>query len=408
MSTSARAEGVGLTASTVLWLVACLSMLQPLATDLYLPALPGIARHFNADVATVQWTLSIFVAGFGLWQLVAGPLSDRFGRAPVILCGVATYCAASVLCMLAPTIDVLIAGRLLQAIGACSCLVGARGVVRDLLSPSEGARLLAAGATIMAVAPLLGPLIGAHLFIAFGWRSAFAALTFASLMLLAFTGLRLRETNLRLDRDALAPGPMLRTYARVARSPTFRAYTLAASTSYAGLFAFLSGSSFVLIGTYGMSGTAFGLSFALMVSGYMIGTIFCRRLLARVGVRHTIAVGACVQVFAGTTMAALALAGQHVPAAIIAPMFFYGISHGIVQPPVQSGAVAPFANSAGAAAALMGFTMMLIASLVGFLIGTTHDGTVYPLALAIWAASIATFVLAFTLVRRHGDVSQYR
>ncbi|MFZ5541698.1 MAG: MFS transporter, partial [Pseudomonadota bacterium] len=128
---TARLAATGLTATTVLWFTAGLSMLQPLATDLYLPTLPGIAAYFDTTVATVQWTLSIFVAAFGAWQLVAGPVSDRYGRYPVVVGGAFVYCGASVLAMFAPTIEVLIGARLLQAIGACSCLVGARGFVRD-------------------------------------------------------------------------------------------------------------------------------------------------------------------------------------------------------------------------------------------------------------------------------------
>jgi len=136
---SARLAAAGLSAPTVLWLVAGLLMLQPLSTDLYLPALPGIAAYFAADVATVQWTLTIFIAVFGLWQLAAGPLADRFGRLSVIYGGATAYLAGSVVCMLAPGIGVLIAGRALQAAGACSCLVAARAIVRDLYAPAEGA-----------------------------------------------------------------------------------------------------------------------------------------------------------------------------------------------------------------------------------------------------------------------------
>lgn len=407
MTSSARLAAVGLTAPTVLWLVAGLSMLQPLSTDLYLPTLPAIAGHFDASVASVQWTLSVFIAVFGVWQLVAGPLTDRYGRYPLITLGAAVYAGASLLCMMAPSMAVLIAARGVQAVGACTCLVGARGFVRDLYSPSEGARVLASAATIMSFAPLLGPLVGAQLAELFGWRAAFAALAVFSLVLAAFAALRLKETNVRLDPHALAPGPMLRNYARVMASPAFRAYTLTAAASYAGLFAFISGSSFVLMRTLGQSATAYAFSFALMVAGYLVGTLVCRRLLPRRGMQATIAAGAILQAAAGTTMAMLALAGVHVPFAISGPMFLYGLSHGLVQPPAQSGAVAPFPHSAGAAAALLGFTMMLIAAGVGAWIGASYDGTVYPLTLTVGACSLVTALIALTLVRRHGDVSHH-
>ncbi len=182
----ARLAAAGLTATTILLLTAGLSMLQPLSTDLYLSTLPGIATYFNASVASVQSTLWIFIAAFGSWQLVAGPLSDRFGRYPIVVAGAFTYCAASVLAMLAQSLEVLVAGRILQAVGACTCLVGARGFVRDLYSPTEGARMVANAATFMSLAPLVGPLIGAVLYVRYGWRSSFALLAAFSL-LIAFT-----------------------------------------------------------------------------------------------------------------------------------------------------------------------------------------------------------------------------
>jgi DHA1 family bicyclomycin/chloramphenicol resistance-like MFS transporter len=407
MSSAARLAAAGMTASTVVTLTAGLSMLQPLSTDLYLPALPSIATHFDVGVGTVQWTLSVFIGVFGVWQLVAGPLTDRFGRYPLITLGGFAYAGASLLCMLAPSIAVLVLGRALQALGACTCLVGARGFIRDLYTPSEGARTLASAATIMSLAPLVGPIIGAQLAIAFSWRATFAAVAVFSALLASYAALNLKETNLRRDPRALAPGPMLRNYARVLRSPAFRAYTLASASTYGGLFAFISGSSFVLMQVLGQSATAFSFSFSTMVAGYMIGTLVCRRLLPRHGMQRTTAVGASLQAAAGAAMAALALAGIHAPVAITAPMFFYGLSHGIVQPTAQSGAVAPFPGNAGAAAALLGFVMMLIAATLGAWIGASYNGTVYPLTLTIAACGISTALIAFTLVRRHGDVAHH-
>jgi MFS transporter, DHA1 family, multidrug resistance protein len=388
-----------LTTVRATFLVAVLSMLQPLSTDLYLPALPGIASAFDASTADVQWTLSAFIAAFGLWQLVAGPLSDRYGRRPAILGGALTYFVASLLCLAAPSVTALIAGRILQAIGACTCLVGTRGMVRDLYAPSTGA------ATFMSLAPLIGPLVGALLFEAFGWRSAFAALAaFAVFVLFACAAL-LKETRhghermLELDR-------VFAIYRTVAGSRSFRAYTLTAAASYAGLFAFLSGSSFVLIRVLGLSATQFALSFSVMVAGYLVGTLACRRLVNR-GLQRAIETGAAVQLAAGVALAAGALAGWHVAVAIVLPMFVFGVSHGLIQSPAQSGAVAPFRNAAGAAAALLGFLMMVAAAAVGVWIGASYDGTVYPLTLTIAACSVVTATTAFTLLRRHGDVSHH-
>lgn len=404
---NARIAAAGLTATTILLLTAGLSMLQPLSTDLYLSTLPGIATYFNASVASAQSTLWIFIAAFGTWQLVAGPLSDRFGRYPIVVAGAFTYCAASVLAMVAPSLEVLVIGRVLQAVGACTCLVGARAFVRDLYSPTEGARMLANAATLMSLAPLIGPLVGAALYVHYGWRSSFALLAAFSLLLACTAAFRLKETNARKNPHALSWAPMLRTYASVARSPAFRAYTLSAAATYACLFAFLSGSSFVLINILGQTPTVFALTFATMVTGYLIGTVICRRLLVMHGIQRTVCIGATLQAATGVTMAALALGGVHVPLALGGPIFFLGLSHGLIQPPVQSGAVAPFPHAAGAAAALLGFIMMLVATVVGIWIGASYNGTVYPLTLTICACALASATIAFTLVRRDGDISSH-
>ena len=228
-----------------------------------------------------------------------------------------------------------------------------------------------------------------------------------SLLLAAAAAARLTETNRRRNPNALRLRPMLRIYLDVARSPAFRAYTLASTATYGGLFAFISGSSFVLMQVLGVSAVAFGASFATMVAGYLVGTLICRSLVARRGLQHTVCAGAALQAAAGLTMALLVAAGVRVPASIVAPMFFYGIAHGMIQPAAQAGAMAPFPRSAGAATALSGFVMMATAALVGFWTGASYDGTMVPLALTICAASIASALIAFTVVRWHGDVAAH-
>ena len=311
----ARIAAAGLTATTILLLTAGLSMLQPLSTDLYLSTLPGIAQYFNASVASVQSTLWIFIAAFGIWQLVAGPLSDRFGRYPIVVAGAFTYCAASVLATFAPSLEALIVGRILQAVGACTCLVvraasyaicthrrKARGWLRmpNPDEPRASDRSFARRCTVW------------H----YGWRSSFALLAAFSLLLACAAAFKLKETNTRRNPQALTLTPMMRTYASVARSPVFRAYTLAAAATYACLFTFLSGSSFILINVLGQTPTVFALTFAMMVVGYLIGTVVCRRLLATHGLQRTVYVGATLQAVTGVTMAALALSGVHVPLAL--------------------------------------------------------------------------------------------
>lgn len=404
MSGQARSDGAALGATTTVWLVAALLMLQPLSTDLYLPTLPSIATEFDAAVATVQWTLSLFIASFAVAQLIAGPLSDRYGRYPVVLGGVSLYLVASLLCAFAPSIEVLIGARVLQALGACACVVTVRAIVRDLHEPAEGARLLAAAGTIMGLAPAIGPILGGLLTAYISWRAAFGLLATLGTVILIFMLLRLRETNRYRNPRALAPRVLVSNYLAVLRSPTFLAYTLGNTASYAGLFAFISGSSFVLIRVYGLSTAEYGFAFAASVAGYIPGTLICRRLMRGGDLRHTLQLGATLQVCAGVGVAVLALAGVHHVLAVVLPMFVYVIGHGIVQPTAQAGAVARFPQMAGAAAAVMGLIIQLTAAAVGMTIGATWNGTPYPMTLTVGCFGVASLAVALALVRRHGHV----
>jgi DHA1 family bicyclomycin/chloramphenicol resistance-like MFS transporter len=377
---------------TLVVLIGLYLMLQPLATDFYLASLPGLTRTFATTAATAQFTLSVFVLAFGLMQLVAGPLADRYGRRPVLLAGLALYVLACLACALAPTIGILIAGRFVQAVGCCAVVVVARAIIRDAFDPEHGARVLAQASTIIALGPLLGPILGSVLEVNFGHRAAFVVIGTIAAVLLVATLSRLPETNRHPDPRATRPQALAAGYAAVARSPAFRANTLAGAASYGGVFAFLSGSPFVLTQVLNVPTAWFGVCFALAVSGYLLGTILCRRLLARRSVIGTMRVGAALALIAAIAMVALAAAGMHHWAALVLPQFIYFMAHGINFPCAQVGSVAPFERRAGAAAGLFGFLLMIAASLIGIWIGASWNGTVYPLVLTIAAVALVVFV----------------
>lgn len=381
-------------------LIGCFLMLQPMSTDLYLASLPGLTRTFAASVATVQLTLSVFIVAFGTMQLAIGPLSDRLGRYPVTLFGIGVYVAASVACALAPSIGLLILARFFQAIGCCTVVVVARAIIRDVFDPLAGAKVMAQASTLLAIGPLFGPILGSFLEVRFGFRAAFAALAVCSGALLLATLAKLPETNPHLDATAIRPRALVRNYALVLRSPAFLSYALVGGASYGGLFAFISGSPFVLISVLGVPTAYFGFCFAFCVVGYLFGTIACRRLLARRGITRTLKVGACVSAAGGIAMALLAVAGFRHWAAILLPHFVYMFAHGINFPCAQAGAVAPFPRQAGAAAGVLGFLTMVLAGLVGWGIGASNNGTVFPLVLTVAAAGCIVFATVWGWVVR--------
>lgn len=389
-------------APLLLLITACL-MLQPLSTDLYLASLPGLASDFAVPAVTVQLTLSLFVLGFGSAQLVIGPLSDRFGRRPVLLWGLALYLAATLLCGIAASIQALIAARFLQALGACSGVVIARAIVRDAYAPEHGAKVIARSSSWLSLAPLIGPILGAYLQVAFGWRAAFAALALFAACLLAICLWRLPETNLRRDPRATDWSGLAANYRIVLGNAAFWAYALPGAFSYGAVFAFISGSSLALIQVLQVPTAWFGYCFAFGVSGYLLGTILCRRLLDAFGSQVAFRIGTTTSMAAGLLFLLLVTAGLAHWSLVLAAMFLMMGAHGINFPVAQASALSPFTHQAGTAAGLAGALNMLVAFGVGTLTGATHDGTLLPLASIACGMGILIFsaarLLSFTLAK---------
>lgn len=385
--------------TTLLWLITGCLMLQPLSTDLYLPSLPHLASYFSATPAAVQQTLSMFVIGFGTAQLVSGPLSDRYGRRPVLMGGLATYLIASIACALAPTIFLLVAARFAQAVGCCTAVVVARAIIRDAYTPADGARMIAKASSLLSLAPIFGPILGGYLQVSLGWRAAFGVHTLFCAVLAWAAWRWLEETNVHKNPAATRLIYLARSYAQIAVTPAFWAYTLPGALSYGAIFVFISGSSFVLIRILGVPTEYYGYCFAFGVLGYLAGTIVCRRLLGRIGLGPTLTAGTTLSLLGGLSYAALTLAGMHHWTVVLGCQFMIMCAHGINFPCAQAGAVAPFPQQAGAAAALLGFFTMLVALLVGTWIGVSYDGTLQPMALTSAGVVVLLFGSALMLAR---------
>ena len=380
-------------------LVTALVALGPLSTDFYLPALPSIASGLATDVAHTQLTLSVFLFGFAIGQLAYGPLSDRYGRRPVLLFGVAVYLVASVACIFAASIDALIVARFLQALGACAGPVLGRAVVRDIYGPHDSARMLSYVGTAMALAPLVGPVLGGWLAVWWGWRATFVFLAAYSVLLLLATACVLRETNLHMHPASGRAAGMWTNFAALLRDRRYRGVLMCNALAYAGLFAFISGSSFVFIDMFGFSPQTMGLAFGLMVSGYMTGTTLSGRLSRRLGPDRLMCTGTLLGVAAGTLMLGLALAGVHHPLAVMLPMWFSACSIGLVMPNAAAIAMAPYPHMAGSAASLMGFSQMGLAALAGVVVGHTLGGSVVPMALVIALMALGSLASYLVWVR---------
>lgn len=385
------------------FVVLALSMLlgiQPVTTDLYLPALPALTQQLGASVAQAQLTLSGLLLAFGLSQLVWRPVSDRFGRRPVLLVGLATYVVAAIGCTFAPSMEALLVGRIVQGVAMGASVMCARALVRDLYTPEAGARAISKGLSGLGVIACLSVPVGGLLAEFLGWRVALGALAVFGALTFGLIVWHFKETLPRRDPDALRPRKLLQTWGTILRHPTFRAFALLAASTYGGLFTLLAASSFVFIRLLGLSRLEYG---ALMMStalAYLVGTFLCRSLLRRFGVHKTVAIGGGLSLVGGSLLGVIGLFGPDRVWMLLPPVLIYMLGHGIHQPCGQAGAVGPFPQAAGAASALSGFLMMVFAFAMGQWLGANMDDSVLPLTNGLWFWGVVTAAVAWGLVGR--------
>ncbi len=376
--------------------------IQPLTTDLYLPSLPLIEREWQAPMEGLQLTMSALILSFGLAQLAWGPVADRFGRRPVLLSSLTLYAAASIGCGLATGIEWLVGLRAAQGALMAAAVVVGRATVRDLYEPHEGAQVMSRGMTGLGVIAVCSVPLGGWMAQSLGWRAALMANGAFGLLALSFVAVFLRETVARTDPRALHPGEMARRARIILSEPSFIAWAALASCTYSGLFVVLSVSSFVFIQTLGLSPMAYGLALGSNSVAYLVGTLWCRRWIAAHGLTGAVRRGALF-----TTLGALGLVavgwinGPWVPPLLLS-LWLVAFGHGIHQPCGQTGAVGSFPQMAGTASALAGFMLACGAFLVGLVLGWAFDGSVRFMAWGAGLGSLATALIACTLVQRQG------
>ena len=386
----------------VLTLSAALGI-QPVTTDLYLPALPALTAQFGAAMGQAQYTLSALLLAFGVSQLVWGPLSDRYGRRPVLLTGLTAYVVAAVGCALAASMLQLIVWRTLQGAAMGAVVMCARALVRDLYQGQEGARVMSKGMSGLGVLACASPALGGLLTQFYGAQAALLAVAVFGALALALVTLTFKETLQLKNPQALQPRTLISTWAGVIGNPTFLAFSALSVTSYAGLFTFLACSPFVLIGVLGLSKLQFGWAMFGVALSYLGGTFICRRLLLQLSVQQTVALAGGLSLVGGTLLGGLALAGVTSVWAILGPMMIFMMGHGVHQPCGQSGAIGPFPRAAGAASAMNGFFMMVAAFAMGSWLGWRLDGTVQPLANGVLFWSVLIALSAWLPVRKYGQ-----
>lgn len=377
--------------------------LQPVSTDLYLPALPGLALDLHASVAMVQYTLTGLLLAFGISQMLWGPFSDKVGRRPIMLFGLGLYVLAAAGCVMSTSIEMLIAWRVVQGAAMGAVITSARAVVRDLYQPLEGARIMSKAMTGLGAMACTSPPLGGFLSQHWGWQVALMSVVLYAAATLSLVAWRFEETLSSPNPNALHLPTMLRIWWEVLCHPTFRAFAVLSVAAYGALFTYLATSSFVFIQVLHLSGLQLGWILSSMSVVYITGTLVCRYLLRHIGMRKTIAWAGASSAFSGLCLCVLVYTDHASATGLVLAMYPMILAHGIHQPIGQSGAVGPFPLSAGAASALNGFLMMLAAFATGAWLGHSIDGTLFPLAhgVAFWGVVLA--LTAWTLVQWHGE-----
>ena len=371
------------------------------AMTVILPSMPALAIAFSSDKVTVQLTLTLYLAGFAAIQLVAGPLSDQYGRRPVLLGGLALFAVAGVACALAPSLEALMAARFLQGAGACVGMVVSRAIIRDYYDETNTARILGFGAMATGLAPLFAPIIGGYIEVWSGWRAVFWFATAYAIVVLAAAWYMQRETHTPSaagGRSVLSP---LHSYGELIRSGPFLAYVAAGGFSMAGFFTYLASVPYVFIGLLGMTPDVFGWVNTSYLVFYILGSFLTTRLTTTVGVPRLVAWGSGLVLGASALFTGLVLFGFSDVITIVASVCATAIFHGLIFPSALAGAVSARPDIAGAGAALAGFIQIAFGAAISSLMGVFVYDSALPVAATMLVLSILGLAAAGIVYHNH-------
>lgn len=371
--------------------------LSALNMNLILPSLPGISTYYQADYALVQLAVSGYLAVTGLLQLIIGPLSDRYGRRPVMIVSLCIFLVATALTPFAPSIEAFLAIRMLQA-AVVSGMVLSRAVVRDIVGPEQAASMIGYVTMGMTLAPMIGPALGGVMEELFGWQSVFALLFVFGLGAFVLLLTDLGETNHNRSSSMLA---QFGAYPELLRSRRFWGYSLTATFASGSFFSFLGGGPFVATRILDMEPSELGFYFVFIALGYMTGNFISGRFASRIGINRMMVTGCIIATFGMTVTLVLFLAGQWHPLSFFGPIFFLGLGNGVTLPSANAGIVSVRPHLAGSASGLGGAMMIGGGAALSALAGAimSPETGPYPLIIVMLISCVLSIFATLYVIR---------
>lgn len=395
----ARPARTAVAGTAIILILGTLSSFGPMSMDMYLPAMPTIEKDFLTTASNAQLTLSSFTIGFAVGPLLYGPLSDRFGRRPLLLFGIAFYVFAGLMCAVTESISALITLRFFQALGGAAGLVLTRAIVRDLWSGTESARILSLSLLIVSLSALIAPFIGGYLLKFFGWRSIFWLLSGYGVLTLALAWFALPETLPQARRQVTSFWQIIPQYFVVFRHRRAMGYMLCGGFSFAGMFAQLSGTPFVYIEVFGVAPEHYGFIFAVNIIAIMCGSWLNSQLVGRFGVRPMLQFGLAIALIGGTILAFCAWSGLGGLYGIAIPIALYMFPHNLVNANAASASLEYFPDIAGTASAVLGLIRFGTGASVGALVGLLYDGSALPMSFVLAGCGVGAILTYFLMTR---------
>ena len=375
-------------------ILVAISAIGPLALNIFMPSMPGLQAEFGISYGMAQLTLTLYLIGMAACQLIYGPMSDRYGRRPLLLGGMAVFVVASLLAAIAPTIHLLIAARLFQAIGGAAGIVLARAMVRDVYDRDKSASVISYVTMAFVMAPMVAPVLGGFIDKFAGWRADFWLMGALGAIVLAASWRNLPETHVNRGQDGAAIG-LIEGAARLFAMPRFRGYAITLAFASSVFFAFLGGAPHIMVDVLHRTPLEYGIWFATVSVGYMFGNFLSGQFTQRAGIDRMMLMGNGITLIGGMLGLAAAISGLLSPLTLFVPMAFAAFGNGLTIPNGTAGAISVDRRMTGAAAGWSGFTQMACGAAASQLVGSLQDG--HPFA-AFWFMAVASVLALATHV----------